>query len=176
MTSTDIAMLISGIVLLVVALGLVMYCVLKSKPYKPLLVMFPIAIIMIGFPSIKSFNMFGVDVEKQVSQAANDLQKHPNSTSAVASYRQTMGQIDEKYPVRNQLPTNIRSSLASTARMLQNNHNLSPESRVALSHTELILGQTYEAKTNLLAALKADPNLKASLSPTLKSLLETPAR
>jgi hypothetical protein len=178
MTVTDTVMLVSGIVLLMAALGLVIYCVLKSKPYKPLLVLFFVAIVMIGFPNIKKvvFPGGGEIDTLDIAPVANELQKYPNSTTAVANYRQTLVQIDGKYPIADQLPINIRTNLASTARVLQNSRDLSPESRVALSHTELILGQTSAAKSNLTAALKAEPNLRSTLSPTLNSLLESTAQ
>jgi hypothetical protein len=173
MTSIDIAMLIGGIVVLVAAIGLVIYCVLKNKPYKPLLVLFFIAIVMIGFPNIKKIVFPGggeIDTQS-VTVAAANYQNNPENPNAITSFKNELRNIDNAQAAGKPLPPEVRSNLNSTVQRL-GRANLSPESQVAYSHTLLVLGQTAEARGKLLSAIKAQPTLTNSLSPRMLTLLK----
>jgi tetratricopeptide (TPR) repeat protein len=78
MTPAQIAMLVCGILLFVVAL----VCVVKRRSATLSLSLFVVAIIMIGFPSIKSFKLMGAKVELNQSLAA--VEKNPNDANATA--------------------------------------------------------------------------------------------
>ncbi|MBI2925754.1 MAG: hypothetical protein HYY24_08625 [Verrucomicrobia bacterium] len=82
MSPVEIAMLVGGIVLLMVLLGLLVYCVIKRRSYKGFLVVFPVAVIMIGFPGIRSFKLMGAEVELKESYAA--VQRNPEDPTAKA--------------------------------------------------------------------------------------------
>jgi hypothetical protein len=69
MAPDQVAMLFGGILLFVVALGLLIYFVATQRPFKSVFFLFLVAIIMIGFPSIKSFKLPGTVVELNRSVA-----------------------------------------------------------------------------------------------------------
>jgi RsiW-degrading membrane proteinase PrsW (M82 family) len=53
----QVAMLVGGSLLFVVALGLLIYCIVTRRSFKAVPFLFLVAIIMIGFPSITHFKM-----------------------------------------------------------------------------------------------------------------------
>lgn len=177
MTPTNIAMLVGGIVVLLLATALLIYCVLKNKAYKPLLVLFFIAIVMIGFPSIQKviFPGGGEIDTGSVTRAAANFQKTPDNPSAITSFRNELQNLDNLQAAGKPLPPDVRSNLNSTVERLGRT-NLSPESQVAYSHTLLVLGQTAEARSKLLSAIKAQPSLTNSLSPRMTMLLKESPR
>src|SRR5215475_13894152 len=78
-------MLIGGIVLFVVAVGLIVFCTLKKRSTKPGLVVLPLAILMIGFPAIKGFEGFGFKFEIALNDAkaqAAALEANPDDAAA----------------------------------------------------------------------------------------------
>ena len=128
MSPDQIAMLVGGVVLFIFALG----CLVAGRSAKLITSLFLFAILMIGFPSIKSLKLLGAEVELNRSLAA--LEKNPNDAAA-------------------------RNELASQVAQLSKRPNLTPETRVALSKAQFVLGQHKEAATNLRSALKEKPNL-----------------
>jgi hypothetical protein len=52
-----------------------------------------------------------------------------------------------------------RNKLATQVAQLSKQPNLAPETRLALSKAQFVLGQDKEAATNLRSALKEKPNL-----------------
>jgi hypothetical protein len=166
-------MLVGGIAVLLAAIGLLIYCVLKNKPYKPLLVLFFVAIVMMGFPNIKKIVFPGggeIDTRSIISAAAN-YQKNPGDPNAITSYRNELRIVDSAQAAGKPLPPAVRSNLTTTVERLGRT-KLSPESEVAYSHTLLVLGQTAEAEGKLLSAIKAQPTLTNSLSPRMRTLLK----
>jgi hypothetical protein len=73
-------MLVEGIAVLLAAIGLLIYCVLKNKPYNPLLVLFFIAVVMIGFPNTKKIvSPGGGEIDtRSINLAAANYQKNPD--------------------------------------------------------------------------------------------------
>ena len=92
MSPVEIAMLVGGIVLLVVLLGLLVYCVMKRRSYKGLLVLFVLPVIMIGFSRIGSFTLLGAKVELQESYAA--VQKNPEDPAAKARLAEAVDKME----------------------------------------------------------------------------------
>src|SRR4029453_14659004 len=76
----QVAMLVGGALLFVVALGLPIYCVVTRRSFKAVLFLFLVAIIMIGFPSITHFKILGAEVELNRSLAA--VEENPNDSAA----------------------------------------------------------------------------------------------
>src|ERR1700732_2103646 len=142
MEPDQVAMLVGGVLLFVVALGLLVYCIVTRRPFKAVLFMFPVAIIMIGFPSITHFTLWGAEVELNRSLAA--VEKNPNDPAATARLASAVSQVSQQ-------PT------------------LTPESRVTLAKAQLVLGRRDEAAANLRSALKAQPKLK--VDPSLRALV-----
>ena len=128
MSPDQIAMLVGGVVLFIFALG----CLVAGGSAKLVISLFLFAILMIGFPSIKSFKVMGAEVELNRSLAA--VEKNPSDAAA-------------------------RNKLAAQVDQLSKQPNLTPETRVALSKAQFILGQDKEAAINLRSALKEKPNL-----------------
>jgi len=164
-------MLAGGILLLVITLGLLVYCVMKRRSYKGLLVIFPLAIIMIGYPSIKSFKIPGAEVEMQDS--INNYAAHPNDPGAINGLSAA---LDETLPPgqSNRLTAAIRSSLSSTVAELNQRTNLTAESRMTLSKAQLALGQTNEAAATLHSVVRGQTNLV--VDPRLRILLRQVSR
>ena len=78
MSPDQIAMLVCGVLLFLAALG----CLVTRRSAKLVTFLFLFAILMIGFPSIKSFKVMGAEVELNQSLAA--LENNPNDPSAKA--------------------------------------------------------------------------------------------
>jgi hypothetical protein len=142
MEPAQLAMLVGGVLLFIVALGLLIYCVVTRRPFKVVLFIFLIAIVMIGFPSITHFKLLGAEVELNRSLAA--AEKNPNDPAATARLASAVSQVSQQ-------PT------------------LTPESRLTLAKAQLVLGRRDEAAANLQSALKVQPKLK--VDPSLRALV-----
>jgi hypothetical protein len=136
MTPDQIAMLVCGVLLFLAALG----CLVTRRSATLVTSLFLFAILMIGFPSIKSFKVMGAEVELNRSLAA--VEKNPNDMVA-------------------------RDKLATQVAQLSKQPKLTPETRLALAKAQFVLGQHKEAATNVQSALKEKPNL--SVDPKLRA-------
>ena len=141
MTAAQIAMLSGGVVLLVVALGLLIFLVVTGKSAKGVLILFPVAIIMIGFPSFTHVEVLGVTFDEA---AATQYAQNPNDPAAIANYQQALGQLQKEQQSHpgQPLPSNVRQSLTQTVTRLSAQPKLTPESRLALSQTRAILAKS----------------------------------
>jgi hypothetical protein len=128
MRPDQIAMLVCGVLLFLAALG----CLVAGRSAKLVTSLFLFAILMIGFPSIKSFKVMGAEFELNRSLAA--VEKDPTDVAA-------------------------RNKLATQVAQLSKQTNLTAETRVTLAKAQFVLGQDKEAATNLRSALKEKPNL-----------------
>src|SRR6266567_3627455 len=113
MTADQVAMLVAGIVVFVVALGLLIYCVVTRRPYKAVLFLFVIAIIMIGFPSIKSFKLPG-GTEVDLARSLQAVEENPNDPAAKARLEAAVAKV-------NRQP------------------NITPQTRATLANAQLVL-------------------------------------
>jgi hypothetical protein len=164
MNPMEVGMLIGGVVLLVVSIGLLVYCVIRKRPYKLLIGLFPLAIVMIGFSQIVSVKLPGVEInlESVTTYASN-----PTSPTAISNASQQFDTLlfSNKNAI---LPSGTKTNLTMALNELHNRPNLTPESRIAMAKLQLILGHTNDAKTNLQYALRADPHL--TINPALRKL------
>jgi hypothetical protein len=139
----QVAMLVGGILLFVVALGLLIYFVVTQRPYKPVFFLFVVAIIMIGFSKISSFKLpGGVDVE--LNQSIRAVEENPNDPAA-------------------------KTRLAAAVAEVSQQPNITPQTRATLAKAQLVLGRRDEAAANVKAALEVKPNLK--VDPKLRALV-----
>jgi hypothetical protein len=138
----QVAMLVGGSLLFVVALGLLIYCVVTRRSFKAVLFLFLVAIIMIGFPSITHFKILGAEVELNRSLAA--VEENPNDSAA-------------------------RDRLASAVAKVDQQSTLTPQSRATLAKAQWVLGRRDESAANLRSALKVQPKLK--VDPSLRALV-----
>lgn len=78
--SYEVVLLIMGVLLFLVLLGLLIYCVLQKRPYTKLCLLFPVPIVMVGFPGIQkfSFNNGVMEVEK----LTREVEKNPQNVEA----------------------------------------------------------------------------------------------
>ena len=74
------------------------------------------------------------------------------------------------------LPPKVRTNLHYAVTALSSRSNLTPESRLALSRTELILGNTNEAARIASAAVAANTNLLRTIDPRLRLLVRPVSR
>jgi cytochrome c-type biogenesis protein CcmH/NrfG len=142
MTPDQIVMLAGGILLFLVGLVLLIYCVATRRPYKAVLFLFVIAIIMIGFPSIKSFKVPGGEVQLRESLAA--VEANPNDPAAKARLEAAVAQVSRQ-------------------------PDMTPQTLATLAKAQLVLGRRDEATKNLKSALKMQPKLK--MDPNLRALV-----
>jgi hypothetical protein len=82
MAPDQVAMLAGGILLFVVALGLLIYFVATRRPFTSVSVLFLISVIMIGFPAVQHFKGLGIEVELKTAITA--VEQHPNDPAAKA--------------------------------------------------------------------------------------------
>ncbi len=161
--------------LFVVGLGLLVFCVVKGRPYRPLLAIFALAIIMIGFPSISHLQTPAFEFD---TKSAAQFARNPDDPRAIASYRAALRALDDSRATNphSALTPQVRSNLQQTAGLAARLSKLPPASYVAVSHAQLLLGETNQARATLAAALKADPNLIQSIDPRLRFLAETTSK
>ena len=164
------AMPICGVVLFIFALGLMIYQTSKGKSIKSALVLLPMAMLMIGFSYIKSAEVLGVKFEEKT---VSDYAANPNDGTARTNYLAVITQLEadhEAHPNKALTPQ-VRTNLTQAVASLNRKANLSAESRMALSRTELLLGDTNAARLNLHAAITENTNVLKTLNPRLKFLL-----
>jgi hypothetical protein len=147
MTPDQVAMLVGGIVLFVVALGVLIYCIVTRRSFTAVIVLFVIAIIMIAYPKITSFKLPG-GIEVDLAQKISAVEKNPNDQVAKARLAAAVAQVSEQ-------------------------PNITPKTRLTLARAQQLLGQNNKAKANVESALKVQPRLK--LDPNLRDLIVSPS-
>ena len=147
MTPDQIAMLIGGVILFLVALALLIYCVVTQRSFNAVILLFVIAIIMIAYPEIASFKLPG-GIEVVLNKNIKAVQENPNDEAA-------------------------KARLAATVAQASKEPNLAPNTRLTLAEAQLLLNKPEEARANVNSALKSQPNLK--LNPKLHALLASPS-
>ncbi len=164
------AMPVCGVLLFIFALGLMIYQTSKGKSIKSALVLLPMAMLMIGFSYIKSAEVLGVKFEEKT---VADYAANPNDATARTNYLQVINQLEadrEAHP-NVALTPQVRTNLAQAVASLNRKANLSAESRLALSRTELLLGDTNAARISLHTAIAENTNVLKTINPRLKFLL-----
>jgi hypothetical protein len=141
MAPDQVAMLAGGILLFVVALGLLIYLVTKGRSITSVSLLLLLSIIMIGFPAIQSFKVPGAEV--QLNRAIKAVEENPNDPAA-------------------------KARLAATEARVSQQANITPKTRATLAEAQLLLGRRDEAAMNIKSALEAKPNL--NVDPRLRSL------
>lgn len=159
-------MLYGGVALLLVGVGLLIFCVLQKRPYKALFAIFPLAIVMIGFPAFTHLKLPG-GVEVDLTNNVTAFAKAPFSPAARSNANQALDALLFTNQSRS-LPPDARTNLALALDELHKAPVLTPESRVTMAKLQLALGHTNQAATNLQLALRANTNL--IVSPALKRL------
>jgi len=178
MTTPDKTLLALGVVLFSALIVALFTSLKRGRNVAPLLPFFLLPIVMIAWPEIKSMKAGGVEIDKQgeINQAvASNFTRNPDDKDAVARYRAELTRLDDlksAHPDRP-LPAQTLSNLQATVKELNGHGNLRPESLVAISHAQLLLGETNAAQANLHRAVSADTNLVRSIDPRLKMLLRT---
>jgi tetratricopeptide (TPR) repeat protein len=127
----EVAMLVAGTLMFLALLFAFVFYLVKAKPLSKLLPFFVIPILMIGFPSIKSFRLQGdlIVIEKMTRQ----VEQNPADKSS-------------------------REQLAGAVQRLSVRPLSNPKTLTAMAHAQLLLGDDTSARTTLDKALKADPN------------------
>jgi hypothetical protein len=94
----EVAMLIAGSLLFIVALVLTLVVGIQGKPVKGFVVLFFIAIVMIGFPAYSSIEISGDGVKLQ--KAVHDLQEDPTNVDARETVEATVPELEVR-PIKN---------------------------------------------------------------------------
>lgn len=178
MTTSDKVLLVLGVILFVALLVVLIINVKSGGSVAVLLPFFLLPIGMIAFPEIKSISVKdgGVEIDKLETINANVISnfiQNPNNIEAANKYRAELTRLDNVRSAHpnTALPSQTRSNLEFTVSALNRRGNLTPESLAALSHAQLLLGQTNAAVTNLNRAVKANTNIVHTIDPRLKTLL-----
>ena len=93
----QVAMLLCGIVLFALAVGLIVFLTYKKRSTKPALVMLPLAILMIGFPSIQSFKGPGFEVTvavRTVEEKARAVEENPQNENAKRDLAEALARLE----------------------------------------------------------------------------------
>jgi len=90
----ETVLLFMGVFLFVVLVFLLVWNVIKQKPFKALLGFFILPIVMIGYSSIKSFEWKGITVNLQ--NATDSLNADPGNTTLRNTVTSILSQIEEK--------------------------------------------------------------------------------
>jgi hypothetical protein len=133
MAPDQIVMLVCGILLFVAALGYLVFRMVRGRSFKGAFVLFVLAIALIGFPRIKSFEILGAKFELNQSLAA--VENNPNDPSARARVEQAV----------NALEARVTPS------------NASPELAKQIARGNEVLGKTEQALKWATAAHKKSP-------------------
>lgn len=92
-------MLIGGAVVLLVGLALLIYLVANKRSTKPALAIIPLAILMIGFPHIKSFEGLGLKIETlvdDVQSKSGQVESNPANEAALAELQAALCNLESK--------------------------------------------------------------------------------
>jgi hypothetical protein len=154
----QIIMLSAGAVLFALAVALLIFATLKKRSVKPALVLLPLAIIMIGFPSFQSVKVPGFEFNEKT---AADFASDPNNADARVNFAAELNKLDAARAGTPAQPLSlqVRTNLVAVASRLERQPNLSPDARATLARTQLLLGQTNQAVASLRSALKINTNL-----------------
>lgn len=128
----ETVLLVLGAVLFFVLVFLLIYVIVKNRPAKVVALLFPVPIVMIGFPGIQKIRFENgiVEIERRVEQLA----ENPDDASARRELAEAVTKV-EKRPVSN------------------------PRTEVTLARAQMALGDTVAAANRLQKALKARPEL-----------------
>lgn len=143
MAPDQVAMLAGGILLFLVALGLLIYFVVTGRSITPVSFLLVLSVIMIGFPAIQSFKVPGAEV--QLNRDIKAVEANPNDPAA-------------------------KARLAATEAQVSQQANITPNTRVTLAKAQLLLGRRAEAAANVKSALETKPNL--NVDPRLRALAQ----
>jgi hypothetical protein len=128
-------MLIGGIVLFVLAVGLIVFSTLKQRSTKAGLVVLPLAILMIGFPAIKNFEGFGFKMEIAVNTVETKslaLEENPNDAAAKRELESALSGLEANMTT-NTAPANVAETIAHGNLVLGNHDSAIKWARVAVA-------------------------------------------
>ena len=171
MSAPDKILLIMGIVLFLILAVALVVLLAKGRNITPLLAFFIFPIGMIAFSEIIVLKGPWGEIDKNVSA---HYAKDPTDPSAVKAYRTELTRLDDARArhANAPLPPQTEANLKSTVSALNGRSNLTPESRVALSHAQLLLGETNAGLSNLRLAVKENPTLRQTIDPRLQALVK----
>ena len=174
----DTTLLVCGIALFLFAVGLIAHLVRKGKSFIGATALIPFAVVMIAFSHVKSGKIGGFEFN---TQSAADFAKNPLDPSRRAAFDQQLSSVEKSQQANptEKLTPEINEALQKVALQLASESTLSPEARVTLARTQLLLGQTTKAAANVHTVMATHPQL-ITADPNLSKLARitpaTPAR
>ncbi len=181
MTASQIApyqlvMLIGGVVLFLVAVGLLLFFVVKKRSTKPALVLLLFAIVMIGFPAIKSFKGLGFEMEiavNLVQKKTTELEKNPDDPTIKEELRADLDKLEAN------VTTNTAS--AEVAETIARGHEALGNSERAIKWASTALAKAPNSQTARVVLDRAKvtrllpPDLSPPPTPAARSNLASAA-
>jgi hypothetical protein len=172
----QITMLIGGIVLFLLATGLIVFLSVKKRSTKPALILLPLAILMIGFPSIKSFKGLGFELDvavQLVEDKARALEENPDDKTAESDLKTALAKLEANVTA-DSASAQTAETIAKGQEALGNADGAIKWANVAVkkapnsSTARLVLDRAKVTKS-----LPSNPN--APLPPTVRSNLASAA-
>jgi tetratricopeptide (TPR) repeat protein len=139
----EVVLLSLGVLLFMVLILAFLVLVMRGKPYGKILMSFAIPILMVGFPSVKSFEISESAVK--IEKYTRALQEDPTDKNARASLEKEVKSVSDR-------PLN------------------DPHVSVTIARAQIALGDNTAAEANVKKALKEAPQLPAALE--LKKRIE----
>jgi hypothetical protein len=173
----QIVMLVGGSILFLLAAGLLVYCIVKKRPTKPVLVMLPLAILMIGFPSIKHFKGPGFEFEtafNTVETSVRALEDDPTNGQARSDLEAALSKIETQ--------VDVETASAATAETIARGHEALGQSERAFDWATAAVAKAPQAQSarvvlervRVSRALPTDAS--QPLTPAARSNLTSAAR
>ena len=159
-------MLIAGIVLFTVAVGLLVFATIKKRSVKPAMVLLPFAIVMIGFPSIQTVKIPGLELTKVADEVANDTAAVQNNSSDETAKSRLAASLQK---IQSLVSTNDVS--AADAETIARGHAALGRPDLALHWAEVSLKKSPTSVTaqNLLARERVAQLLPSDLDKPLSN-------
>lgn len=139
----EIVLLALGVLLFLVLILAFVLLVMRGKPYGKILMSFAIPILMVGFPSVKSF---------EISESVIKVEKYTRALQ------------------ENPTDKNLRESLAREVASVSPRPLADPHVSVTIARAQIALGDNTAAETKIEKVLKDAPQLPAALE--LKKRIE----
>lgn len=109
-----VTMLIGGIILFLLAAGLLVFFAVTKRSTKPALALLSFAILMIGFPAVKGFKGFGFQMEMEVNLVQDEttkVEKDPENAAAKPSLRAELDKLEANVTT-NTAPAKVAETIA----------------------------------------------------------------
>ena len=158
-------------------MGLIVFLTCKGRSTKPALVILPLAILMIGFPSVQSFKGLGFEVTvavQAIEAKTRALEQNPGDENAKRELAEALAKLES-----NVSPESARADVAAT---IAEGHNALGHSEKAIQWANVAIRKEPNSETARLVLNRAKvdlllpADLSAPLQPGARSNLSSATR